>query len=40
VSIAQGSGILSSVSSLAVDEIGGQVVFTSGNTLYIFLLPQ
>ena len=40
VSIAQGGGILSSVSSLAVNEIGGQVVFTSGNTLYVFLLPQ
>jgi len=40
LSIAQGSDVLSSVSSLAVNEISGQVVFASGNTLYIFLLPQ
>lgn len=40
VSMAQGSNALSSISSLSVNEISGQVLFTSGSTLYIFLLPQ
>lgn len=39
-SATQGSDPLSSVSSLFVSEINGQAFFTSGNTLYIMLLPQ
>lgn len=39
VSLGQSSEVLSAISSLAVNEIGGQVLFASGNTLYIFLLP-
>jgi len=39
LSLGREGGVLSSISSLAVDEIGGRVLFASGNTLYIFLVP-